>query len=259
MIALLALQCDTPPTPREVHEHMAKQFGEAAQVALDPSTGVIEMKVGAETVAVAPSSEPIPADLYQSPCRTAWYWPQAGEVFDAHTSHVAIVIGTETTSAKLRSMLLTRLASDLSEAFDATGVYWEPAAMVHSAPAFRESAEQMSEKQVPLRLWVRFQLIENDDNTHSLFTQGLESLGFLEVEIRQSDKPPENLYGWAFNVAHFMLESGEVVEDGHTIGVSQTEWIRIHHLPSALEEERTVLFLDLDLDEELKAAEGASN
>ena len=50
--------------------------------------------------------------------------------------------------------------------------------MVHSFAAFRESAEQMTESQIPLRIWVRFQLVENDDGTHSLFTQGLKPLGF---------------------------------------------------------------------------------
>ena len=257
VITLLALPESDPPTLRELHEHLTERFGEAAQVAINLGQGVVEMTIGEDSVLVSSSTDPIPPDVYESPCRTAWYWPEAGEVFSAHRSHLAIIVRSEKTSAKLLSMLMTRVAADLSSVFEATGLYWEPAAMVHATKAFCESAEEMSEKQVPLRLWVRFQLIENDDATHSLFTQGLEPLGFLEVEIRQSRKPPENIYGWAFNIAHFMIERGELVDDGHTVGVSQTEWIRVHHMASALDEERTVLFLDLDLDEELSAAQEA--
>lgn len=259
MIALIALRNDDPPSLRELSEHVRNRFGEAAEISLDEESGAVRMALGEDHVVLSSSATVIPPQVWEAPCRTAWYWPTAAETFERHDAHIAVVIPTEGTNAKLRSMLLTRLVDNLGEEFGAVAVYWEPAAMVHSFEAFHESAEQMSEKQIPLRVWVRFQLIENDDNSHSLFTQGLQPLGFLELEVRQSRRPAENIYGWAFNIAHYLLERGELVEDGHTVGVNPTEWIRIHHLPSAIDEERTVLFLDLDLDEEMDAATDLSD
>ncbi|MCA8959445.1 MAG: DUF4261 domain-containing protein [Planctomycetes bacterium] len=253
MIALIALHGD-PPTLRQLEEVLASRFGESVDVTRRPDEGVIELTAGGESVVLTSAATPIAPEVYESPCRTAWYWPRASEVFAAHPAHVAIVVRSERNSAKVRSLWLTRITAELSEEFGGSGIYWEPAGMVHSPEAFRESAEQMSEAQIPLRLWVRFQLVENDDGTHSLFTQGLKPLGLMEIEIRQSARPAENIYGWAFNIAHFMLERGEVVPDGNTVGVSPSEWIRVHHLASALDAERTVLFLDLDLDEEMGAA-----
>ncbi len=228
-------------------------FGDAAELKLGPSGKTLEIELNDEEITVAPALHPVPKEVTRNALENAWYWPDAESRFGGHRSHMAVVIkDVSESSARLKSMLLTRLTSVIGEALGYVGVYWEPAEAVHSSEAFSESSRAMSEKELPLRIWVRFNLVENPDGTHSLYTTGLDPLGFLELEVRASKRPPENIQGWAFNIAHFLLDRGVLIPDGDTVGVSQSEWIRVHHLPSAIDPERRCLYLDLDLDEEIE-------
>ena len=106
----------------------------------------------------------------------------------------------------------------------------------------------MTPDRLPLRLWVDFQVWRNDDGTHSLRTSGMESFGQRELEVHGSTKGPDEVASWAYNVAHYILGDGVEVEDGHAVGRSPTEWIRVHHTPSIHDPERTVYYLDLEAE-----------
>lgn len=273
MISLIALP-GPPPSVEEIGRQVLGFFGEELRLTPDPEGRFLEGRFGLAaggagtagdrdgeseegTFVIARVEAPIPAETIAPACAAAWYWPEAAVAFDGCESHLAVIVkGEEPARALLRSFLLTRLTVLLGEPNGYVGVYWEPAGLVHSPEAFSESSRAMGENELPLRLWIRFQLVQNDDRTHSLFTQGLDALGFPEVEVRQCRKAPENIQGWAFNVAHYTLKQGKPIAHGETVGVNPSEWIRIYHLPSALEPERTVMFLDLDLDEELEAPTG---
>ena len=144
----------------------------------------------------------------------------------------------------LQILLLTRLVAVLVEEFGALGIYWDSAPLVHSPAAFCESAREMSLNTLPLRLWVDFRLIPEAEGTHSLATFGLAALGQMEIEIASSRRAPTELLGWAFNLAHHLLEGG-VIKDDQTFGTNDVERILVRHESSMFTPQRTVYSLKL--------------
>lgn len=268
MISLIALP-GPPPTLEAISSTLHDFFGDQLFLTADPNGVFLEGRFllgdGAQaegdgavddaeptgSLVIARVEDSIPEETLAPAFDGAWYWPEAPATFNRQEGHLAVIVkDVAPGSALIYSFLLTRVTHLLVEGHDALGVFWEPAGLVHSPTAFRESTLAMGEKELPLRLWIRFQMVSNSDGTHSLYTQGLDALGLPEIEVRQSKRPPENIQGWAFNVAHYVLKSGKAIAHGETVGASETEFIRVYHLPSAIDEERRVLFLDLDLDEE---------
>ena len=205
--------------------------------------------VGDERLRVVAVPEPIPGSVLAGPVGGAWYWPEAEEALAEHRAHlVCVAKGPAGGDSRLRALVLTRLLAILLRELDGIGVVWGGAPSIHAAAAFLASADEMTRDRLPLRLWVDFQVWRNDDGTHSLRTSGMEPFGRHELEVHGSPKGQDEVASWAYNIAHYMLERGIEVEDGHAVGKSPTEWIRVHHVPSAFDPEKTVYFLDLEAE-----------
>ncbi len=214
-------------------------------------TDGIAGKVGDEGVRIVGVPEAIPESVLAGPCRGAWYWPEATERLGRHRGHlIAVVKGPLGGDPVMRALMLTRLTALILHALDGIGVLWAGAPSVHDAEPFRDSADEMAMDRLPLRLWVDFQVWRNDDDgTHSLRTNGMEPFGRHELEIHGSPKDQDEVASWAYNIAHYILERGIEVEDGHAVGKSRTEWIRVHRTESVFDPEKTVYYLDLEAKE----------
>jgi hypothetical protein len=206
--------------------------------------------VGDEHIRIVGVAEPIPEAVLAGPRGGAWYWPEAEAQLSGHHAHViAAVKGPLDASPVMRALVLTRLTTLLLLALDGIGVLWAGAPAVHSAEAFQASSADMAPDSLPIRLWVDFQVWKNDDDTHSLRTNGMQPFGRHEIEIHGSTKDQNEVASWAYNVAHYILETGTEVEDGHAVGKSPSEWIRVHLIPSVFDAEKTVYYLDLEAEE----------
>lgn len=247
-LALVALP-ELPPEWRERGDAAIRAaFGDAFE--RDPRIAEgIAGAVGEERLRVVGVPEPIPDAVLSGPIEGAWYWPEAEGSLAEHRAHlVCVAKGPLAGDPRLRALVLTRLIALLLRELDGIGVLWGGAPSLHAAAAFLASADEMAPDRLPLRLWVDFQVWRNDDGTHSLRTSGLETFGRHEIEVHGSPKGQDEVASWAYNVAHYMLEKGIEVEDGHAVGKSPSEWIRVHHVPSAFDREKTVYWLDLEAE-----------
>jgi hypothetical protein len=66
----------------------------------------------------------------------------------------------------------------------------------------------------------------------------------MEFEIPRIDMPPQELRKWCVNIAYYMLEAGQKIKDGDTIGMSAEQQIRIRHRRSSFGVEGTVMQLE---------------
>lgn len=245
MIAFIALPQAIPPQAEEIEVVLRERFEDVISFPSEVDmVGGCTAVIGETRFRVAGHGAAIPSELLEQTCRTAWYWPEAASVLQRHHSHVIVVVEPGPESAIQRCMLLTRLVADLGARFDYLGVYWDNAPMVHSAEAFAQVSERMTARNLPLNLWVDFRLIPERDGSFSLATFGLEALGHMEVEIRESRVDPEKHLWWAFNTAHYVLNGAEIDHE-ETIGRTDDEKILVLHEPSMFDESRTVLRLDL--------------
>lgn len=245
MISLLAFPTETFPTLDEVEAPIRRHFEDLVEVVQDAERQSVELQIGPEIALIGPKRPAMPWGLLERPCKAAWYWPEAIPVMQNHRWHSVIVLKESRASPIEKSLLLTRLTAVLGEGLGYSGVYWDSATMVHSAESFSAAAEAMTPKDLPLRLWISFRAVENTDGTNTLFTTGLDALGQMEIEAPATRVPTAELERWAFNIAHYLLTSGERIDDGESVGRNQDEKVRVRHAPSMFDSTRPVLQLQI--------------
>jgi hypothetical protein len=200
---------------------------------------------GAPTnVALLPT--PIPWSEIESPCATAWWWPEATDVCKPCPAHwIVTTEGDDVFAANLR---LTKVIAALSASGPAAAVYWGAGAVIRSAEDFLEQAASATRDLLPLGLWVDLQLEPVDDDDFFFATIGMQALGHLEIETVVPRDLGEHALDRVFAVAHYLCDRGPVLSDGDTVGFIAGEKIRISHRPSRWDRPGPVLFLELDVE-----------
>jgi hypothetical protein len=98
----------------------------------------------------------------------------------------------------------------------------------------------MSEEHVPVPVWLRFQLIRQDDGALGMYTLGMRQFGLMELEVERSPMDLEELFEFVSNVAHYLIQSGPVIKDGNTVGGSEEQRILVRHRLSLIDGGRQV-------------------
>jgi hypothetical protein len=243
--ASLALRQPELPVPHALERTYAARFPTCSALTAgahtSETTRVFETASASFLFTLSPS--PMPWAELEGPCETAWHWPQATKRMKAHAAQLTVSASSHTLDATDLMLELTRVIAAAALCTPAVGVYWRGATQVHDIKSFISEAVNASRAQLPLYLWLRFGLAREDDETTSLYTTGLAELELMEVELPHSTLDPQTLVDRAFNVAHYLLERGPVLEDGHTIGISETDKLEVKHSPSMWEAERRVYSL----------------
>ncbi|NUQ63316.1 MAG: DUF4261 domain-containing protein [Pirellulales bacterium] len=246
MVALVALREAKFPPQSEVFARLRQDRPDLPPVGqADRQEGVCSFMIGRDTAAISLMDAPIPwADL-EGPCASAWYWPEAAASLREHRAHVLVVVLSDSEDRVATALLLTSLVAAVASCSDAAGVCWVPAALVHSPEAFIASSQEMSKEYLPLYLWVNFAIQQHHDGSYCMSTAGLVEFGLMEIEVRSSYRDPEFLLDRVFNITHYLLDNGPVLEDGETIGLSDDEEIPVTHGPSMWDDRTTVIQLGL--------------
>lgn len=162
-----------------------------------------------------------------------WDWEAADEVLArcTHQLMVAEVFGrVHAPSERLEAYLPTLCAAiDLLE----PAAIWLPNSAKVANPA-----EILREPQVAC-VNVRLFRVEDSDECF-MDTLGLHVLGLPEFQCRFRDEDPSAIAGFLYDCAGYLLDHGEVIEDGDTIG--DRPW-RCHFDMARVEPERRALTL----------------
>jgi len=211
---------------------------QSSDEALAATAGDAELMIGLMTA-------PIPWPELEGPCASAFWWPEAAEVMKAHAAHLIVGLRAEEMVPVERNLWLTALIAAVLSTGEASGVYWGAGALVMPPELFMEAATTMTHEVLPLDLWIDFRVSREEDGSISLFTTGLEDLGHMDLEISRSSVEPGTARESAWNVAHYLLDQGPVLNDGDSIGFGPDEQIRIRHVPSMWNPAKTVIRLEL--------------
>ncbi|HEX2274139.1 MAG TPA: DUF4261 domain-containing protein [Acidimicrobiales bacterium] len=185
---------------------------------------------------------PVPAAELDGPAATSWLWPDAQQEIGRATAHVVTwVSGAGPPVDAYRH--LTRVVTAVLRSTDALGVYWGAAGQVIRADVFDGIAREHDDDSLPVMLWVDFRAVVEDSGS-SLFTVGLSAFGLMELEIPPSSRQVGELRELAMNVATYLIQSGPVLGDGHTVGVREDERVVVRHAPSMVDRPGTVYRLE---------------
>jgi len=241
MVALR--QASTPAVADVVHAFKKLWDEETAEEIKDDAFFGFDTSEGQVVCGLMPS--PIPWDELEGPCATSPFWKNAANEMKGHKAHLIVTATPGDGDPILGTRLLTKAVAAILKTKGVVGVYWGAGTLVHSPAIFLEHAAQMSDDCLPLYLWVDFRVIADEGDTLTLFTTGMEPLGFMEIEMVKSHTEPTEAVDLVFNIAHYLLDNGPILKDGDTIGMSETQDVQIKHVPSIFAERGNVYRLEL--------------
>lgn len=218
---------DSPPTSR-----------------VNEKGNVVTFSFGESTAALTLFPMPIPWQHLEGPCATAWYWPEASSEMRRHQRHILVTLIDEGRDPVEKSLRLTKLVMAVAAQCETVGIFWGPGHLVHSPQGFYELSRQMTRDDLPLYLWIDFRLEQIGENNFRLFTTGLEPFGHKEIEVERFQGNPQELLEMVYNVAHYVLDQKKPLNQGDTIGASETQQIAIHHTRSMFDPEQEVIQLE---------------
>ena len=89
---------------------------------------------------------------------------------------------------------------------------------------------------------VRFYNLEGTDGDRVMDTLGLGALGLTDLQLHYRELAPGEVAAELYNIAVYLLENGDVIEDGHTVqGFTPEDRWRCRHEMSLMPPRRPVL------------------
>ena len=183
-------------------------------------------RIDDEMVAIAHMDIPIPTGEIDGAAHYAYNWQTALEDTKDHKSHFIVSIMAGGLDQIKRFKIFTQVLSSLLRTTNAIGVYKGNQSLLIPKEDYLNEAKEMSEDYLPLNLWIYFGL-RVANNRNSGYTYGLKEFNKSEIEIVNSSQSLEDIRGFLFNIAHYVLGYDVTFQDGQTVGGSEDEKIAI--------------------------------
>ena len=232
---------ESPPDLSRLNSVVQRVFGPGYSADADEKN-IVHISHGADSVGfLAHMPAPVPGDEAAENADGNFLWPEGKAAAQAHRSHVIVTnMGSGEVPPIQSAVTVARLALVALELFDGIGVYWGNASVSNSREVFESFCQDLSEEHVPLPVMMRFQFVPQSDRTLSLYTLGLRQFGLMEIEVERSRKDLGDIFEFVSNIAHYLVQSGPVIQDGNTVGGTAEEQIIVRHKPSMIDKSRKV-------------------
>lgn len=209
------------------------------------SESTFSFDVNHAQVAIGVMDAAIPSSDLEGPCATSVLWPDAKEEVQHHQSHLIVTVRSEELSLIEVSTLLTKItAAIMAVSQHAIGVYWCNATLVIPKDMFIEFAVDVLPTENPVLMWVDFRVGTDEAGNVTGFTQGLASLGLMELEASDVTETVSELRERLTNVADYLMTHGLIIEDGDTLGDDENALITVRYENSKFGHEGDVLNLN---------------
>ena len=177
-------------------------------------------------VVIAPFASAMPVEALELGALRNYLFNNALEVIMKHTNHVAIGIVEGTGNTLEESILLSKLLAVATVQTGATAIYTH--GVLYEADKYYQETENLRDNVLPMMNLVWVDIDFEEDGTVSLYTNGMEELDQLNVEFLRCPWEPERAWKYILSVANFILTSGKEINDGDSIGRTETEELRVH-------------------------------
>jgi hypothetical protein len=206
--------------------------------------GVLVARIPGGTVKMLSLPAPVPPQELEGPVALAWHWPTARQEVAAHRGHVIVhTSGTEPDRSGWR-LLHGRLVAAVVATTPAVGVYVGDAMMVRSRDDWLDEALATEGDGLPILLWVGINPVREADGRVSAYTTGMSGFGIMEMEVRASARPVQEVMDRLIDAALYQMGTDKRLGDGETFGFSETDRHLVRHLPSRFLPDTTVAVLD---------------
>jgi hypothetical protein len=177
---------------------------------------------------------PLPESSYSNALRLNRIWPKdAANAMRAHRAHVVVGMVREINrkTALAEASAVTLLAAALSELLPAAAMIWTTAVSITSPASLRAHAQRLANA-VPLDIWLQLEWLDgpptpDGKRTLAVLTQGLRPFVGRELEFAPWPLDPPTIALRVLGTGEYLIINGPVIKDGDTLGVSESEAIRV--------------------------------
>jgi hypothetical protein len=220
MVLLSAKEC---PSASMLDDYYKQQY---PSIKIVCEKSILSFSLDGINIVCALMEAPIPKEELEGPIQTTKFWNNATEDIQNHTAHLVVTASGETEPKNL-AFQLTKAIEGILQCTYALGVYWGAATNIIQKDIFIEFSKNCSIEYLPLYLWIDFRCFKKDKKSYALFTTGMKALGFKEIEVFKSQIDCSVLIDKSFNLSHYLLDNGDIIRSGHTIGFTKDEKIKI--------------------------------
>lgn len=177
-------------------------------------------------IAIGNMAMPIPGNEIEEVSSYNYYW-ENGKVESAkHKGHIIVSILNGGANPIKENLLFNKVVSSILNNSKSIGVYIGGRTLLLSKEFYQENLEDISESNLPINNLIYFG-IRKESNKNSVYTYGLKDFRKKEMEIVESRHDIDELLGMMYNLTSYVLESNVTLKDGETIGMSETQKLKI--------------------------------
>jgi hypothetical protein len=225
---------------RARHPDLATTPDDPGEQHVEASSPLI--RCGSELVAVMSMPAPIPEDTGLW-ARAATTWPEGKAVAARHRGHLIVSMLGKNERPLIAARVTTAVIGALIAAMpECCGVVWAARVARPSALWLEMSSRAFAPfPDYPFTLWVDI-LPFRSDGRGGAVTVGLSNFVGREIEFRSARLNLSALIDKVAGLAAYLIEHGNVVKDGDTIGASAAERINVRHRNSEIFKDLPVFF-----------------
>lgn len=184
------------------------------------------LEIDSYLISITSMGIPIPTDEVKTTAEYNYFWENASKEATNHKGHLIITLMKAGKDPIRENLLFSQVSSSVLNHSKSIGIYQGGRSLVLKKDFYLSNVEGMSEENLPLYNWLYFGLREINGK-NSAYTYGLNDFGKKEIEIINSDKSLYELLEMLFNISHYILASNVSLNPGETIGVSETQKLKI--------------------------------
>lgn len=177
----------------------------------------------------------VPYSLYAM--GSGWQLPE-------YPAHAMVTLVGDDESVTVESLeLFTKAIAAVLESSHAVGVYWAATGATHNSDFFLEVANV--EGMQPIMLWNGLSLARGEDGRVSLLSLGMSQLGLPNLMLSAPEGQGNAAVEVVFDLLGYLIQRGEPIPDGDTIGFSAEQKLPIRYETSPINPEEQVWCVDL--------------
>jgi Domain of unknown function (DUF4261) len=227
MHAFVLVDCAPTITAHGLREALTAWGVEASNEQTEEGVVSIDTRHGSLLVVQMPA--PIPNGEADAAAKYSLSRFSSEAKWRPHTQHLLVTLRTkDKTVETVRAF--TRAIAGIVQLVNAVGVYWGNGHVAHDADFFVSAADE----DVPLMAWSGVSMAREGKDV-SLVTTGLRQFELPELMVRAGGTQGNEALAYLFDLASYIVQRGEALPDGDTVGRTASEKMRVKYETSPFE------------------------
>lgn len=170
-----------------------------------------------------------------------WDWPDAAEALAGAPAAIAVndLMASSVEPARRLRVFVAAVAGLIDQAPPRAIHWWSAQRIVEPDAFLRDIAADPFAFSTAVNVR-NFSIAGRDDET-VMDTMGLAKLGLPDIQVHYRGRDLDDMAGRILGTARYLFDNGDVIEDGHTVGVER--WVARHEA-ALIDPDREVLDLD---------------